>query len=133
MSPGSGSYSSADADTGSGGPSPLAYVAVGVGVVGVAVGTVFLFQSNNSVDKANELCSLPGGSCPQARKNEIDSLDEDARSQRSLSTVGFVVGGVGLAAGAILFGVTGGKKKTASTKTIQPWVGLGSAGMSGRF
>lgn len=130
-----GSESSASTtgmDTGGHGPSPVTYVALGVGAVGLVVGTVFLIQSNNSVDKANQLCNQPGGTCPTGSYSQVHSYDNDARSQRTISTVGFVAGGLGVAAGGVLWFVTGKKKHPAAAE-IRPWVGLGSAGMSGHF
>lgn len=114
------------------GPNPATYAALGVGVAGIAVGTIFLLQSNSSVDKADKLCNLPGGRCPLGSESKVNGFDDDARSQRTIATIGFVAGGVGLAAGGILFAVTSKKKPSASAE-VHPWVGLGSAGVSGKF
>jgi hypothetical protein len=59
----------------------------------------------------------------------------------NISTAAFVVGGVGLATGAVLLIVRPfAKKKTApradpeaDSARIEPWIGLRSAGISGRF
>ncbi len=109
-----------------------AYVALGVGVVGVAAGTVFALGAKSKFDDAATLCDLPGGACPSNRQSEIASLDDSGTSKKTLATVGFVVGGVGLATGVTLF-ILSGKKKHPAHAGIQPWVGLGSAGVAGRF
>jgi hypothetical protein len=91
------------------------YVAIGAGVIGlagVAVGTVFGLQSMSKGDEADEHCD--GGSC---RVQEGVELREDARTAGNISTIGFIVGGVGLAGGAVLW-------FTASPSRSEPQAGL---------
>jgi hypothetical protein len=123
-----------EADTGSK-ISPLTWVALGVGAVGIGVGTGFALSSSSKVDEANKLCAFGpnGNACPQADAAHAASLDDDARTARTISIVGFVVGGVGLATGATLLVMGLTHKEPAATASIQPWVGLGSAGVNGRF
>jgi hypothetical protein len=75
----------------------LALVAGGVGVVGVGVGTIFGLQSMSKNNDATAKC--PGACSDQAGVE----LWNEARSAGNISTIGFVVGGVGLATGAILW------------------------------
>lgn len=110
-----------------------AYVALGVGVVGVAAGTIFALGAKSKFNDANNLCDLPGGACPADRQSEIQSLDDSGTSKKTLATVGFIVGGVGLATGVTLFILSGKKQQEKAHAGIHPWVGLGSAGVSGRF
>jgi len=109
-----------------------AYVGLGVGVVGLAAGTVFALSAKSKFDDAAALCNLPGGECPANRKGDIEKLDDDGKSAKTMATIGFVVGGLGLATGVTLL-VLSGQHKSEQAARIQPWVGLGSAGVSGRF
>jgi len=77
------------------------YVALGVGglgVVGVVVGSIFGLQSMAKGDEAALHCD--GGDC---RDMEGVTLLDDARSAGNVSTIAFIVGGVGLAGGALLW------------------------------
>jgi hypothetical protein len=84
------------------------YAAFGVGAVGLGLGTVFALDSaskrSEADDEADALEERCGDRCPAndpaARK--IDGLDADAGSAQTLAIVGFVVGGVGVAAGTTL-------------------------------
>lgn len=115
------------------------YAAFGVGAVGLGIGTIFLLSSKSKradADAAFEQCAA-SGDCrendPEARRTA--ELDDSARSAMTLSIVGFAVGGVGVAAGTALFLASSGDDKEHATlqPSIRPWVGLGSAGVSGRF
>jgi hypothetical protein len=55
--------------------------------------------------------------------------------QRNLSVAGFVVGGAGIATGIVLLVLSGKSKPAAPAKTsvIEPWIGVGSAGIRGTF
>jgi hypothetical protein len=133
---GSGEVSLGDAGPTSGGTNGMrigAYVALGVGVVGLAGGTFFLLQASSKESEADDLCTLPGGGCPADKADEIKALDDDASSARTLATVGFIVGGVGIATGVTLFILSSNKSSASNKPGIEPWVGLGSAGVSGRF
>ncbi len=75
----------------------IGLVALGVGVVGLGVGTVFGLQAMSKHNDANKVCP---GACSD--RTGVDLWD-DARSKGNVATVGFIVGGVGLAAGGILW------------------------------
>jgi hypothetical protein len=124
-----------------GGPSPvLAYVALGVGVVGLGAGTLFALQSkskrSDADSAANQLPTTCGSPCsadnPAAQ--HVASLDDSARSAKTIAIVSYVVGGVGVATGVTLL-VLGKKHKdeAPASATISPWLGLGSAGVNGTF
>jgi hypothetical protein len=121
------------ADSDHHGPSPLTWVALGVGVVGLGVGTVFALNESSKESDANKACPPVG--CSTAGATHASSLDGDARSARTVSIVGFVAGGLGLAAGVTLLVLTmpHHDAAAATATTVSPWVGLGSAGVSGRF
>jgi hypothetical protein len=111
------------------------YVAFGVGVLGVGAGTLFTLQSSGKRSDADEKFEECGGATGCTQENplsqEVEELDRDADSALTLGIVGFAVGGVGLATGAVLFVLSTPDKKTAAG--VEPWVGLGSAGLRGRF
>lgn len=76
----------------------LAIVAGGVGVVGLGVGTVAGLVAVSQKSAAQSAC--PGSWCAtQDGSNKWST----AGSTANLSTIGFIVGGVGVAAGAVLW------------------------------
>jgi hypothetical protein len=130
---GSATLDPASAGKGSNGLRIASYAALGVGVVGVIAGTVFALQSKKKRDDATALCNLPGPNpCPPEKRDDINALDDDADKAKTFATVGFVVGGVGIAAGVTLF-VLSNKKSDSRAAAVRPWVGIGSAGVSGHF
>jgi hypothetical protein len=133
---GSATLDPAQATKGANGLRIASYVALGVGVVGLIGGTVFALQSSSKRDDAKALCNNPDGSCPADKQGQINSLDDDADSAKTLATVGFVVGGVGIAAGVTMFILSNKKKSEPAAMykpRVTPWVGFGSAGLSGSF
>jgi len=111
------------------------YVAFGVGAVGLIGGTIFTIQAGSKTKEADDLCTLPNGACDTSVKDEVDSLDADAKSARTLGIVGFAVGAVGVGAGVTLFILSSkhSDKAASSGPTVSPWVGFGSAGVRGTF
>jgi hypothetical protein len=75
----------------------LALIAAGVGVVGVGVGSAFGLVALSDRNAAQSVC--PG----QCADSSGVSKWSDAKTAGNVSTVAFVVGGVGLAAGAVLW------------------------------
>jgi hypothetical protein len=110
-------------------------VALGIGSAGLVVGTV---TGLLALDKHSDLeaagCNDVG--CPSAQREALDSY----HTLGTLSTVGFIAGGVGAAAGIVLL-VTAPKspKKGAPEATkssgvrVSPFIGVGQAGITGRF
>ena len=122
------------ADTSHGGTNGLrigSYVAFGVGAVGIAGGIAFMLQSSSKRSDADKLCTLPNGGCDLALKPQVDSLDSDANHARALGVAGFVLGAAGIGAGVTLFVLSA--KHSEKTASIAPWVGVGSAGVRGKF
>jgi hypothetical protein len=112
-----------------------AYAAAGVGVVGLGLGTVFGLKSKSKRSEADTANSALQVRCP-CRKDDpeaikVAGLDSDAKSAQTLSVVGFVLGGVGLATGVTLFVLS--SKHEEKTAFIAPFVGLGGAGVHGAF
>jgi hypothetical protein len=105
----------------------LALVAGGVGVVGLGLGTVFGLQAMSKRDDATKAC--PKNTCPDA--NGV-SLWDDAQSAGTLSTVFFVVGGVGLAGGAALW-FTAKAPESAQAASAQIGIGPGVVQVKGTW
>ncbi len=103
-----------------------AYVVLGLGaaglVVGIATGVV---AGSKHGALANECDSQ--GNCPPSAQGDIDAF----HSMRTVSTVAYVVGAVGLVAGGVLW-LTAPSPHPAHA-SAQVWLGPGSAGIGGRF
>jgi hypothetical protein len=120
-----------------------AAVALGVGAVGIGVGAVTGAMALGRVGDIKDQCV--GTKCPAALAGDADS----AGTLADVSTVSFIVGGVGVAAGVVLLILRpGGGSEEASTGNSRrfqgasraPLVtdmkasfGLGSVRFSGRF
>lgn len=103
-----------------------ALIGFGVGGAGLVLGAVTggLALGKHSTLK-NE---CPGGVCGPNASSDLSSY----HTMGTLSTVGFIVGGVGAVAGAVLLFV-GPKSSPKSSAWVMPFVGPGSAGVVGRF
>lgn len=116
---------------------PAAYVGLGVGVVGLAAGTHFGLRSMSKHSEADDAMKACGARCPEgsAEARNINSLDDSARSAQTWSIVGFIVGGVGVASGVTLYVLSGQSESSGRASGIRctPWIGMGSAGVSGSF
>jgi len=126
---------------GGGGGSVLpAALAFGVGAAGIGVGAVFGIMAFNETSKVESSCD--GTRCPPKVRDALDV----AKTNGTVSTIGFVVGGVGVATGVVLLLTSGGSAKhapdgadTAQAKSplrvseVRPVVGPGQLGVVGRF
>jgi len=83
---------------GLGGQRIVALVAGGVGLAGVAVGTIFGLQAMSKHDTAKKTCD--DTAC--TTQDGVDA-GNDAHQAGTISTIGMIVGGVGLAAGVTLW------------------------------
>jgi hypothetical protein len=95
--------------------------------VGVAVGAIFGILAMGKKSTLDGECISKG--CPAGSQGTID----DANTFGTVSTVGFIVGGVGLVAGIIFLAIPGPKAAPATGITVTPMMGLGSLGASGSF
>ncbi|WP_438004481.1 hypothetical protein WME89_37705 [Sorangium sp. So ce321] len=119
-------------DGGAGTRRTLSFVAGGVGVAGVVTGSIFGLVASSRWNRAQDehcrtrtLCDAQGV-----------ALVDDAGRAAALSNVGFVVGGIGLAAGVALFVTSlGGDEPAAARIVVTPAVGLAGGGLElqGRF
>lgn len=115
-------------------PSPwharAGFIAGGVGVAGVVTGIVTGLMAGSRYKEAEREC--PDQHCVQggAGWDKVESF----RTLRTVSTVGYIVGGVGIAAGTTLL-LTAPRKSTASAqaRSVNLWVGPASVGLLGAF
>jgi hypothetical protein len=99
----------------------FALVAGGVGVAGAVVGAVFGLQAMSKKDEADAAC--PSVRCSDAAAVQTS---QDALTAGTISTIGFVVAGVGLAGGTVLW-------LTAPKTTTQVGLGPGLVQMRGTW
>ena len=109
---------------------PAALVAGGAGVAGVATGIFAGLMAGSRYSKAERQC--PDHACV-AGSAGVDTL-QSFRTLRTVSTIGYIVGGVGVAAGTTLF-LTAPSKSTATARSgsVDVWVNLGAVGLTGAF
>jgi hypothetical protein len=107
-----------------GGQRIAALAAAGVGVAGVAVGTVFGLKAKSNWSDALSHCR--GGATDQCDATGV-SLGGDAKTEATISTISFVVGGVGLAGAAILF-FTAPRAAKDDSVHVAPIAGAGTLG-----
>jgi hypothetical protein len=109
---------------------PPMYAAFGVGALGVVVGGVTGAVAASHASAAESAC--PRKAC--VRGSEGESSLDSARTFGTVSTIAFVVGGVGIAAGAVFY-ILSRQPRTdrAHGIVVTPAIGLGSAGLEGSF
>lgn len=116
-----------DAPGEGGGAPTLAWVSLGVGAVGLVGGTVFGLSAMSKKTSLDKVCGVKSA-CPESARADIDSMKTSA----TISTVGFVVGVVGVGVGVVLL-VKGGGERPPTSAWVRPTVGLGSVGLVGGF
>jgi hypothetical protein len=97
------------------------WVGVGVGVVGLAAGTLFVVKNHSDRNDANALCGP--ALCPESKRSQISSFDNDADSAATLSWISYGVGAAGLVTGAVLLWVSHGKPAAPQSGKVVPWFG----------
>lgn len=121
-----------------------AYVALGVGVVGIGVGTGFALSAGASAKNANQLCEeideRTGASNCSGRtaeeQSDVENFENKHKSSKTVSIVGFAVGGAAIATGATLLWLhlRGAKKEQARSQVhIEPILGVQYWGLKGSF
>jgi hypothetical protein len=110
--------------------SSLLWVGLGVAVVGAAAGTVTGLVSMGKTSDVEGGCNADN-KCPPSTHDALDG----ARMFATISTVSFIVAGAG--AGVAVVALAMGRRPSAEQKAtaprMTPWVGVGSAGLSGSF
>jgi hypothetical protein len=100
------------------------WAGVGIGAAGVAFGATTGIMVAIKHGKLSDIC--PNGDCPPEHWTERDNYE----MLRKLSTIGFIVGGVGAAAGVTLL-LTSPKQE--SKPNLSLWLAPASAGLRGMF
>jgi hypothetical protein len=109
-----------------------AYVALGIGVIGAGVGTAFGLMATSKKSDLDSACGAQK-QCGPDQKDDIDT----GKTFGTVSTVAFVVGAVGLVAGAYLFLASGPTTKTAHAPSksvggktsVRPFIGVDHVGL----
>ncbi len=124
-----------------GGGRTLAWVATGSAVAVGAVGGVLLATAASRKTEIEELAARrePGTNLPSTTYADIKARDDERRLFSNLGT-GFAIGGGVLGALAVTLWLLpssrskpADKKATLTGPIIEPHIGLGTAGLSGRF
>lgn len=104
--------------------SPLVYVGFGTAIVGLGVGTVTGIMTLSTASTLKDACR--NGHCPSSSQSDLDSTSTSG----TISTVGFIIGGVGLAVGVL--GIVMSKHVSETTQTGLRLVPTGN-GVGGTF
>ncbi len=106
---------------------PLVYVGFGVAGVGVLVGSVTGVMALSKASSAKDGCT--SNRCPPATHDDIDA----SSTLGTVSTVSFVLGGVGAVVGVWGLTRSGGSSEKPPGASASVWLGPASAGVSGKF
>lgn len=106
----------------------LTWIGAGVGVAGVGVGTVTGLMALSKASKVDSACA--NKVCPTSAKSDVDS----GRTLATVSTIGYIAGGVGVAAAAVGFFVLSKPASAgAAPARVQVVAGPSYLGLDGRF
>jgi hypothetical protein len=117
-----------DVDAGGGGQKTVGFIVAGVGVVGLGLGAVTGLMAIGKNNDSKKLCPDDGACASQSAVDDSES----AKTLGTVSTIGFIAGGVALAAGAVLV-ATAGPSKTGLTVVPQAGPKSAGLGLAGRF
>lgn len=108
-----------------------AVAGLAVGAVGVGVGAVFAIQKGSLDERIERTCRADR--CPATREN-LEREDEANRAGL-VATVAFIGAGAGVATAITLLLLDSREPATehAPVAGVEPWLGAGAAGISGRF
>jgi hypothetical protein len=108
----------------------VAFVGFGVAGAGLIAGTVTGFLTLSAKSSALDGCR--DNRCPPSAFSDLDR----ASTMATISTVSFIVAGVGAGVGVVAL-IIGDKPKEPPAATsgmrVTPWIGVGSAGVHGSF
>jgi len=117
-----------------GGLSPLVWVGFGVGAAGLVAGTITGAVALSKTAKLRDTCGST--ICGPQHEDDVQRAEAIAHG----STVSFALGGAGVALGLVaLLWLSGGDDESGpagapqGAASVSPWIGVGSAGLAGRF
>ncbi len=114
-----------------------AYASFGVGVVGLGLGGYFQLQSGGYDDDAEKdyqrcLSASGGNTCTDPElANKVFKLEKDAKDSHTNALTFFAIGGVGVAAGVVLFLLSGNDDESKTAWT--PYFDGHQLGLAGNF
>ncbi len=108
-----------------GGQRVAGLVTGGVGILGIAAGAVFGLLASGKESDSQKLCPTTSASCANGTGVQENN---DAKTQATVSTVGWIAGGALVAAGAVIY-LTAPKTKPATALRLMPAVGTGELGL----
>lgn len=106
----------------------FALVGIGLGLAGIGVGTVLGLQAISKNSQASKVCPQDQSLCTNP---EGPGLWQDAVNTGNLATLAFIVGGVAVVGGALLWW-TGGERAPAEPR-VQLSLGYGSVRLKGTW
>jgi hypothetical protein len=107
----------------------LAITSFAVGAAGLAFGAVTGVVALGKKSTLKNECKNPDGTCMPSAQADLDSY----HTMGALSTVGFIVGGIGAAAGLVFLISAPKSSASSSSAWIAPVIGPASIGAIGRF
>jgi hypothetical protein len=112
----------------------MSYVLLGVGGAGLAMGSVFGVIALGKKTSLDNACVIDKSHCPPSAQGDIDSI----HSAATVSTVGFVVGGLSGGVGLVLLltakpATTGDAQANPARASVRPFLGPSSLGLTGSF
>ncbi|MGH7283165.1 MAG: hypothetical protein ACRELY_16690 [Polyangiaceae bacterium] len=107
-----------------------AYIALGIGAVGIGVGSVTGILALSKKSSLDGACN-PSKVCPSTSQSDLDS----AKTMGTISTIGFIAGGVFVVAGVVLFLTEGSSSSSVQVGNVRvtPDLGAGYVGAHGSF
>jgi tetratricopeptide (TPR) repeat protein len=106
---------------------PVAWVSLGVGGAGLAAGAVFLAIMLSKESTLDENCE--DRVCPPQYEDDLTMY----RRAKTLSTVGFVAGALGVGAGFTILHLAPDQGKSKDGGQVQAWLGPGHVGFKASF
>lgn len=107
-------------------PRIAAWVTLGVGAAGLVAGGVGAGLALDKKAYLDEFCQ--GSYCSTVFQDPVDEYN----AYRTLSAVGFIVGGVGVA-GGVTWLLLPRRVRSTGESALRPWVGGNTVGVVGRF
>jgi len=116
--------------SGGSGLKTVGWISLAVGGAGLVVGTIGGVAALSAKSDLDRLCGA-AKSCPSSAKGTLDS----ANTAAAVSTVGFIIGAVGVAAGVtfLLLPSSSPKAETPKAAWVRPYAGPTELGLVGAF